>query len=116
MKVKHILIIVLVVSMVSLMVSIAVLLNNLSETNLPKGITQVEVINGERAKVTIDSKDYYFSLFHFVDFSEVIELKVETNGGYEIRNLYFTKASSFYDLKVTLKERLSNSIIVWIEK
>lgn len=116
MKVKHILIIVLVVSMVSLMVSIAVLLNNLSETNLPEGITQVEVINGERAKVTIDSKDYYFSLFYFVDFSEVIELKVETNGGYQIGNLYFTKASSFYDLKVTLKERLSNSIIVWIEK
>jgi len=98
------------------MVSIGVLLKNLSESNISEGIRQVEVINGERVKVTIESKDYYFSLFFFFDFSEVIELKVETNGGYQIRNLYFNKPSSFYDLNVILKERLFDSIVVWVEK
>jgi len=114
--VKYIAIIGVVISVVALMVSIAVLLNSLSESNLPEGITQIQVIDGERTKLTFDSKNYYFSLYYFTDISNIIEMKCETNGGYQIRNLYFTKASLFYDLKVTLKERLSNSVIVWIEK
>jgi len=115
-KVKYIAIIGVVISVVALIVSIAVLLNSLSESNLPEGIRQVEVFKGERVKVTIESKDYYFSLDYFKDISDVIQMKCETNTGYQIRKLYYTKASLFYDLKVTLKERLSNSVIIWIEK
>ena len=76
----------------------------------------MKIPEGERVKVTFNSKTYYFSLYVFYDFSSVVELKVETDGGAQIRNLHFEKYSTFYDLRVILKERLSDSVIVWIEK
>jgi len=118
-KVKQIVIIALGLSIIALTISIAVLLNNISESNiptLPEGIIQVEVTKGKSSKVIIDSKNYSLSLYYFEDHSGVIQLKIETSSGSQIKNLHFNRPIFFYDLKVLLKERLFNSIIVWIEK
>jgi len=115
-KVKHILIFVVGLSVVALMVSVAILLSNISESNIPSGITQVEIPNDGIKKVTIDSKSYDFSLVFFTEYGQWCEMKVQTSSGGQIRNLYLGKPSTFYDLKVTMKESLADSVIVWIEK
>lgn len=106
----------LTISIVSLSIAVVLLWKNIELEKPPSGIKEVEVTKGESTKVTIDSTDYYFTLNYFTDYSEVIQMKVAMSSGYQIRNLYFNKYSTFYDFKVILKERLSNSVIVWIEK
>lgn len=115
-QLKYAVILALTISVASLSMSIWILSNSLSENIVPSGVEEREIVKGNVKKVTLDSKDYYFSLDYFLDISDVIQLKVETTSGYQIGNLYFKKASSFYDLNVTLIERLPNSVIVWIEK
>jgi len=113
---KLILILALVVSISALGVSLYVYWQNTQGESLPPGVKEIEIKKAEKVKVTFDSRDYYFSLDYFVDYSNVIQVKCEIGSGYQIRKMYFTKYSTFYELKAILKERLSNSIIMWIEK
>lgn len=113
MKLKIIVVVALILSACSFCVSIW---NSLSNINVSSGIRDVEVVKGATERVTFDSKNYVLSLHYFADESGVIQLKVETSEGSQIKNLYFNRPVIFFDLKVLLKERLFNSVLVWIEQ
>jgi len=91
-------------------------LNGRGNDALPSGVKEIELFKDVRLKVSFGSDDYYLSLFYFTDINTVIELKVETSYGSSIVNLYFSKASIAKDLRIMLKERRFDSVVLWVEQ
>jgi len=105
----------LIISVVSLSLSIVVLLNNNNEIN-PSKVKTVEIPNTGYVDVNVDSSFYRFSLVHFIEGASRFEIKIDVGSGYKIEVVDLGKSYIVYDLRVTIKEAKSNSLIVWIEK